>query len=374
MCTVNTGDICEIDANCGSTICNSGISNIYIWDETILTWRHYVNNPMAGIKFKRITATTSGSNDTIWGLDYSDQPAMGGLWKLINPSTGHWIQTANGTTRSVMADVMNNTQTTTVQTIFSIATDRINVYALIQTTVDIMDMSNINNDMTTTQWGVFTVGLNSSNQAVFTAVINTTPPRVGGTDIVNIIDFDVNTGRDILVVGNTNISNTTTNTVYSLALGDNSFTEVPIDNRPSSFKQARFYYVIGTISMITINNAQNVAYVSGNNPGNELIQFAGVIAMATSPISFPEGGNNNYTITDYNFSDINVGDITASATTADLNINQLWLIAPNPSSQNTGYYQIVGGPQFSIPGYVGNQSRLLVTNNQIYTQSNGVCN
>lgn len=364
-CAVNTGDMCEVNNNCNSTTCNSGLSNISVWNVNTLNWDHYATNPMAGIKFNRITATTSISVDTLWGLDFSNRPTMGGLWKLVNPLAGHWIKTFDGTTRNVVTDSMNDTQTTTIGTIISIATDRSNIYVLIKITVDIMDMSNSDNDTTTTSWGIFKVGLNSSNQAIFTPVTNANPPQVGSDDIVNIVDFDVNAGGDILVVGNTDLSNVTDNEIYSLPSGDTSFAEVQIDDKPDSFKQVRFYYVENATGS-SIVNSMDVAYVSGDDPNNEQLQFSGVLES----VIYPVGKKNNYTIIDFGLS-----DLTANITSiSPINIDSLWLIAPNPSSRDTGFYQILGGPQFSIPGYVGDQSLLLVTNNRTYSQSSGVCN
>lgn len=365
QCLVNTGDMCKIDNNCISTTCNNGLSNIYIWDADELKWNNYTNNPGPGIQFKRITATTSINNDTLWGLDFSIQPTMGGLWKLINPSNGHWIKTFDGTTRTVTTDVDNNARTTSFNTIWSIASDRKNIYALMRitsTTIDTLNGSVIND---TIDWGIFKIGLNSSNQAVFIPVVNANPPQYGGNDILNITDFDVNTNGDILVVGNTvdsSISDIDENNIYSLSAGGTSFSEVPVSNPPDMYKQARFYY-INNIETIDIDNCNNVAYVSGDDPGDDLLQFTGILGS----LNYPTGGKNNYNIIDYSIPD---SEILIPLS----NINNLWLIAPDPSSQNTGYYQIANGNQFNIPGYVGGKSNILAIDNRVYSQSNGVCN
>ena len=363
-CIVNTGDMCANDNNCISNTCNEATSAIYVWNVDTLNWNHYVNNPSNGVQFERITATSSLTNDILWGLDFSTNPTQGGLYKLINVRTGTWIKTYDGTTRKVSANVMNNRQTTTTSTIYSIATDRSNIYALVLTTIEVEDLTDSDNNTTTEQWGVFTIGINDSNSATFTSVPGANPPMVGSNLIINITDFDVNSEGDILLVGNTDSSNTS-NTVYSKGSDANSFTEVPIDNRPNSFKQVRFYYVNNVSNRITLNNTQDVAYVSGDEMGNELLRFNGPI----SSISFPINGKNNYNIIDFSISDI----VNFDSSFLVGNIDSIWMIATNPNSNSTGFYQIETGTQFSIPGYVGTQSLVLATNNQTYSQSTGVC-
>jgi hypothetical protein len=183
----------------------------------------------------------------------------------------------------------------------------------------------------------------------------------GSGEIINIVDFDVNTGGDILVVGNTSTA-TDTNAMYSLAKGATLFNLVPVDPQPNKIQEARFYYTSNASQSATIVNANNVGYVSADDPGNELLQFTGFISGVTYPI----GGTDNYTILDFS-----IKDYTDVVSASDV---EAWLIAPNPSSQNTGYYQILAGAQFNIPGYVGGRSLVYVTDTTTYTQSSGSCN
>jgi hypothetical protein len=362
QCVVNKGDMCEINSNCLSTSCNSGLSNIYTWNVGILQWELYSSNPNPGAQFKRIVATTSITNDILWGLDFSTSVGKGGLWKLIDAKNGRWVKTSNCTTRTVMVDSPNSTQITTLRTIISIATDRRNIYALIETNTTILNLNN-NQPREMIDWSVFKVGLNSACQATFTAVSGADPPQVGGDIIVNIIDFDVNMAGDILVVGTLDIidsANTSPadNAIYSLPQGDESFALVSIKDPPDRIGKARFYFSPDATDSERIINSNNIGYVSFDDPNDELLQFTGTLAN----LSLPFDGRNNYTILDFSIRDY--------STLTDI---ETWMIAPDPSSLNTGYYQILGRSQFNIPGYVGRESLIYVTNNRIYSQSSGVC-
>lgn len=362
-CTVNTGSMCTVDDNCTNGTCNQGMSSIYIWDVGTLQWKIYANTPRPGVQFKRISATTSLNSDRLWGLEYSSQPGKGGLWRLVNARTGTWVKVRNCTTKRVT--VLNNIQTTTVETIISIASDLRNIYVLVQTTVTTDTNSN------STSWGIYKVGVTSTG-SMLTPVSNATPPQFDGMDIVNIVDFDVNAGEDILVVGGIDM-NVDQNTVYSLADGETSFIEVDIMDRPDSIQQARFYYVDPSITTqiqqqlgltTPIVNAADIAYVSGDSVNNQLLQFTGPLSNQSE---YPIGGPDNYQIIDFSLSNFNDSGSFS-------NIDSLWIVAPNPSSLNTGFYQILQGTQYSIPGYVGQQSLLLATDNATYCQSSGVCN
>lgn len=357
QCVSNQGQMCEINSNCLSGSCNSGLSNIYTWNSSTLRWDLYSNNPNPAVRFKRIAATTSISNDILWGLEFSSAIGQGGLWKLIDAKTGRWVKTSNCTTRTTSVDTDSSTKTTNIRTIISIASDRRNIYALMETNTVVLDLTN-NQPTETVDWSVYKVGLNSACQATFSPVSGANPPQVEDDTIVNILDFDVNTSGDILVVGTTDMAEIGTNAIYSMAQADDSFSLIPITDAPDKIGQARFYYSTDGSGSESITNSINTGYVSFDNPNDELLQFTGNLANLTLPFD----GRNDYTVLDFSFRDY--------STLTDL---ETWMIAPDPSSLNTGYYQIVGRSQFNIPGYVGRRSLVYITNNRVYSQSSGVC-
>ncbi len=102
QCLGQSGAICAVGLQCLSGSCSKNQLAIFRWENQLVSasvgigWSKVVDLP-ENLIFSRFLATTSGTKDTFWGLDFSDQPGGGGLYLLSNPAGGTCIRTISGT-------------------------------------------------------------------------------------------------------------------------------------------------------------------------------------------------------------------------------------------------------------------------------------
>lgn len=359
-CLGQSGAICSINAQCLSGSCSKDRLAIFRWIDQPLSvavgigWSKVVDLP-TNITFSRFIATTSGTTDTFWGLDFSDQPAEGGLYLLSNPSRGIWTKTVSGTTQSISFD--GQTQTTRTETILTISTDQSNIFALVKIITS-------SAGSVTTEWAIKRVELDVGNSASLIIIPNLDPPRTIDNDLVEVIDFDINILGDIVLIGSTMISGMN-NQIYSKKAEVSFFSQVPIPSTIQKLSIVRFYFLTPNLNSeklgVTIDNSTNIGYVTDDNSLGQRLLFTGALVGDIYP--------SNSNSVDYDIIDVSIGQMDSITT------SNIWLsvIGKDNPVTDTSYLEVLAGNGFQLPGYIGMNSLLYTTSNFTYTQSEGIC-
>ncbi len=309
---------------------------------------------------------------------------------LTDATSGTWSRTLPATSQQgPIVDMALGTQTTITRSILTIATDRTNIYALVEETSLTIPSSGMMNGETTSQsWGIHRVQLLQDGSANLVTLPNLNPPLFNGQPLVNIIDLDYNTEQDVVVVANTTLEqDTDSNQLYSLKAGNANFNQIPISSfeagnqtipPPSAFSLVRFYFLEsgnGTsngsdnVSLIaSVDNSINTAYVpaadSNGQPSftmGQQVRFTGSLEGAF----FPKVGFERR----FHIPDLAVGEFS------NVGSSNLWLNVlgiDNPLT-DTSYQVVFAGSEFPMPGYNDTTSRLYVTSNNTYTMASGIC-
>nr|QBK90985.1 MAG: transmembrane protein [Pithovirus LCPAC201] len=365
-CLGQSGAICSVGSQCLSGSCSKNQLAIFKWNNQPVStlvgigWSKVVDLP-GGITFSRFVATTSGSMDTFWGLDFSDQPGQGGLYLLSNPTRGSWIKTISGTTQNISFD--GQIQTTRTETILTISTDQSQIFALIKiTTTSVNTQSQVAN--VTMEWAIKRVELDVSNSANLISIPNFDPPRTINNDLIEIIDFDINIVGDVVLIGSTNLGQNS-NQIYSKGMGVNFFSQVSIPSSIQKIALVRFYFLAPNPNSaklgVVIDNSINIGYVTNTDSLKQQLLFTGTLIGNIYP-------SNSRTV-DYDIIDVSIGQMDSIST------SNIWLSVigkDNPVTE-TSYLEVLEGKDFQIPGYIGMNSLLYTSPNFTYTQSEGIC-
>ena len=359
-CLGQSGAICAVNSQCLSGSCSKDQLAIFRWIDQPssvvvgIGWSKVVDLPQ-DITFSRFIATTSGTTDTFWGLDFSDQPAEGGLYLLSNPSRGIWTKTISGTSQSVSFD--GQTQTTRTETILTISTDQSNIFTLVKIITSAAGS-------VTTEWAIKRVELDVGNSASLIAIPNLDPPRTISNDLVEVIDFDINILGDIVLIGSPMIGGMN-NQIYSKKMGVNFFSQVPIPSTIQKLSIVRFYFLTPNLNSeklgVVVDNSTNIGYVTNDNPLGQQLLFTGALVGDIYP------ANSN--AVDYDIIDVSIGQMDSITT------SNIWLsvIGKDNPITDTSYLEVLAGNNFPLPGYIGMNSLLYTTSNFTYTQSEGIC-
>ena len=365
-CLGRAGTICAVNTQCLSGSCSKDKLAIFRWiDQPVsvavgIGWSKVVDLP-TDITFSKFVATTSGTTDTFWGLDFSNQPAEGGLYFLSNPSRGIWTKTISGTSQNVSFD--GQTQTTRTETILTISTDQSEIFALVKIVTTSVNTQSQDQNITT-EWEIKRVMLDISNSASLMTIPTLNPPRTPNNDLVEIVDFDVNILGDVVLIGSQMIGGMN-NQIYRKNIGVNFFSQVPIPSTIQRLSIVRFYFLAPNQNSeklgVMIDNSTNIGYVTNDDSLKQQLLFTGALVGDI----YPTGSNS----IDYDIVDVSIGQMDAVTT------SNIWLsvIGKDNPITDTSYLEVLEGKNFQIPGYIGANSLLYTTSNFTYTQSEGIC-
>ena len=328
-----------------------------------------------GVRFQRFVVLDQTGQ--IWGLERSkgaEIAGTGGLYYLRNAQSSSWSRVQPATHKLVRYEEHGD-QVITIEeltTIVTIATNGQYLYGVVKRSFIVPCDPSADR----TNWSIDRIELLPSGRINFFSGDNLQPPMTTEEEeLVNIVDLDLNSDNDIVLVANTELElGDSRNFIYSKATAETTFTLVETGRDIDKHERTRFYRLDGEV-----DNSLNIAYISGDDDQDQRLFFTGTLAALVYP-----NNNQSYQIPDLAVSKSSLGTVDDSDTgiTFSNGLSVWFNVIGVTESDDTAYWFLSGISDsgtndqltaFLYPGYNDQTSRLYVGANEVYTMSAGTC-